>query len=268
MLKVTKFILSLAAFALGICALLNGTSVTASAAENLSVKLDRAYLEYAVVSELPVELSARVLDQKGNYIYGKELSFSVEEGGVAEIREGKYLYVLKEGSFTVKAALAEDETVFDSCECTAVKLTFTNVRILSRIENVTVYTQPILLTGSVVVDGMDFPEDVHYELAYEVVSGPAYISVGQYLYFTGEGTVVLKAYSRYDKSSSATLEIPVTDPDKGLDFDGAEELKQGRLESSDGGFPTLLVVGCSVGGLLCIAAVVCVVVIKSKSKKH
>ena len=206
-----------------------------SAEESLSVRLDETYIVSAVVSDLPVELSAKVLNGDGNYVYGKELVWSVTaEEGIAEIREGNLLYVTGEGSFTVRAALADDESVYDDCECVSNQLTFSNVRILSKIENVTVYTQPVFLTGSVEVEGIDFPEDVHYELCYEVTEGPGYVSVGNYLYFTGEGTVKLLAYSRYDKSASVLLEIPVTDPDKGLDADSSEEFFQGDLETSGG----------------------------------
>ncbi len=254
MLQVKRLLLPVATIALLVFSALTGTMFKASAAEKLSVKLDTTYIETAVVSELPVALTAKVLNEKGNYIYGKEIAFSVTEGDtVAEVKDG-LLYVHGTGSFTVKASLSEDENVFDTCACNAVELTFSNVRILSRIENVTVYTQPILLTGSVVVDGIDFPEDVHYELGYEVVSGPAYISVGNYLYFTGEGTVRLTAYSRYDKSASVVLDIPVTDPDKGLDAEETD-FSQGKLENSGSGCASFSSGGKWVG-LLCFGVAV------------
>lgn len=187
-----------------------GVSVAVSAAEeSLSVQLDETYIASAVVSDIPVELSAKVLNGDGNYVYGKELVWSVTSGEeIAEIRDGNFLYVTGEGIFTVKAALADDESICDHCECVSNQLTFSNVRILSKIENVTVYTQPVFLTGSIEVEGIDFPEDVHYELCYEVTEGPGYVSVGNYLYFTGEGTVKLLAYSRYDRSVSVLLEFP------------------------------------------------------------
>lgn len=227
-----------------------GVSVAVSAAEeSLSVQLDETYIASAVVSDIPVELSAKVLNGDGNYVYGKELVWSVTSGEeIAEIRDGNLLYVTGEGSFTVRAALADDESICDHCECVSNQLTFSNVRILSKIENVTVYTQPVFLTGSIEVEGIDFPEDVHYELCYEVTEGPGYVSVGNYLYFTGEGTVKLLAYSRYDRSVSVLLEIPVTDPDKGLDADESEEFFQGNLQA-EGGCSSVLSGGAAMSAV-------------------
>lgn len=213
-----------------------GKAVLSSADENLRVKMDEAYLKSAVVSELPVELSSRVIDEQGNYIYGKEVVYSVaSESGIAEIKEGNLLYLSGTGAFTVTAALSDGSGTSDVRDCYANELTFSNVRILSRIENVTIYTQPIYLTGSVDVEGVEFPEDEHYELCFEVEEGPAEIFTGGYLRFTGEGLVKLKAYSRYDRTAFVTKEISVTDPDKGLDVSDSEIFKQGELEVADGG---------------------------------
>ena len=101
---------------------------------------------------------------------------------------------------------------------------------------------------SKIIAGIDFPEDVHYELCYEVTEGPGYVSVGNYLYFTGEGTVKLLAYSRYDRSVSVLLEIPVTDPDKGLDADESEEFFQGNLQA-EGGCSSVLSGGAAMSAV-------------------
>lgn len=177
-----------------------------------SVELDEKYLTQAVVSDLPVALEAKVFDMSDNYIYGATVVYSIESGQeCAEIKDGNMLYVKAAGNFVVRAAY---DGVYDECQCTAYDLQFSNVQIVSRFENVTVYTQPILLTGNVTVTGIDFPANIHKELVYEITEGPAEIFSGNYIRFTGKGKVGLKAYSRYDKNVFAALEIDVSDPDE------------------------------------------------------
>lgn len=163
------------------------------------------------------------------------VAYSVtSEESVARIENGNKLYVTKAGAFTVTAALVDEPALPDVKECYANELVFSNVRILSKIENVTVYTQPIALKGTLNVDGIDFPEDEHYEVCFEVTEGPAEIFTGNYLRFTGSGLVKLKAYSRFNKNVFVSMDILVTDPDQGLEIDDSRELKQGALENAGG----------------------------------
>ena len=233
-MKKFKFLVALLIVAIGSGGI--RLPVYAKAATAVSVVMDTYYLEEAIVSSTPVELKARVLDNEGNYVYGETVNFSVIRGAdVAEIREGNLLYVLKAGEFTVRAALAGDDSILRDHDCTAYSVSFGDVRILSKIENITVYSQPVELIGTCSVDGMVSPGDSVTEVLFEVTEGPAEIYSSKYLRFTGAGKVMLKAYSRYDKTVFKTLEINVTDPDAGLDRKEDQKLKQGELETADGG---------------------------------
>lgn len=223
----------------------------ASAAEVYRIEITDTYLEYAVVSELPVELEGKIYNSRNNYVYEKSLVYSITAGAEnAEIKEGNKLYINKAGAFTVRASLSDDANVYAEYECNPMELKFSDVRIQSKIENVTVYTQPIKLMGTVTVEGADFPEMVHKEVCFEVVEGPAEIFVGDYLRFTGAGTVVVKAYSRYDAEAYTLKTITVTDPDAGKDAASDATFNQGDLEGSDAGCAAVTLSGASVLALL------------------
>ncbi len=224
---------------------LNG--VFAKAEAPATVEMEEKYLTYAVVSDVPVELTSKVYYADGNYDYTSKTEYTVVSGGdKVEIRDGNKLYVKAAGSFSIKASVVGNASVFDTVNGEAYALTFSNVRILSKIEDVTVYTQPILLVGRVEVEGIDFIEDVHSELVYSVVSGPADIFCEEYLRFNGAGTVVLKASSKYDPNAFTTVEIEVTDPDAGLDADENASFTQGDLVKTEEGCSSAIG-GLSVG---------------------
>lgn len=237
-----------------------GAQTTALAADDTGLRVipDETYIKYAVVSELPVTLTAKIRNSVDNFIYGREVAFTVISGSdFAEIRDGNQLYVNAVGEFTVRAALSDNAAVYKDTVCQSVDLTFSNVQILSRIENITVYSQPINLIGRLEVGGIDFPEVVHGEVCFKVISGPAEIYSDTYLRFTGEGTVVIKAYSRYDENAFVEREIVVTDPDKGLVTEETD-FTQGNLADEGGCGAT------AVGGTLGILALLGAIVIRKK----
>lgn len=216
-----------------------------------SVELDDKYLTQAVVSDLPVTLESKVFDMSDNYIYGATVIYSIESGWeCAEIKDGNMLYVKEAGNFVVRAAY---DGVYDECQCTAYELQFSNVQIVSRFENVTVYTQPILLTGNVTVTGIDFPANIHKELVYEVTEGPAEIFSGNYIRFTGKGKVGLKAYSRYDKDVFTTLEIDVSDPDEDKIVSDETVFRQNDLTAQNGCSGSVSLFN-SIGSIMIIGA--------------
>ena len=252
-MKQLKKIFSIFALALLMLVHFSGvSSLKASAVEVYRIEITETYLEYAVVSELPVELEGKIYNSRSNYVYDKSLVYSITAGTEnAEIRDGNKLYINKAGAFTVRASLSDDASVYSEYTCNPVELTFSDVRIQSKIENVTVYTQPIKLMGTVTVEGVDyFPEMVHKEVLFEVVEGPAEIFVGDYLRFTGAGTVVLKAYSRYDAEAYVLKTITVTDPDAGKDAASDATFEQGALESSGTGCASVTLSGVSTLALL------------------
>jgi hypothetical protein len=237
--------------------------VTANAAEVYRIQMDKTYLENAVVSDLPVELEGKIINSRNNYVYGKTLVFTVTSGAdKAEILNGNELYIRAAGEFTVRASLSDDARVYEDYTCNAVELQFSNVRILSKIENVTVYTQPIQLMGTASAEGVDYVMPIYKEVCFEVVEGPAEIFVGNFLRFTGAGTVVLKAYSRYDADAYVLQTIEVTDPDAGKDVSADSNFQQGDLKAAQGGCVSSTGLGAGMA-LLLVCAGICL-----KKKSH
>lgn len=202
------------------------------ATSGYTVQIDTTYLTSAVVSETLIDLTSKVVDGDGNYDYTKSVTYSLMSGSdLVSLQENK-LHVKAAGSFAIKAALSDDETVYTVVDCKAYALTFSNIRIQSKFDDViTVYTQPIALSGTCDVAGIDYPEDVHKQIDFAVVSGPADIYTGNYLRFSGVGEVVLKAYSHFDKSVYITKTINVVDPDSGKDVSSSDSFTQGDLTS-------------------------------------
>lgn len=227
--------------------ILSATSVFAADLTPATITLDKSYLERAVVSETPVLLEAEVRNAASQKIWDAEVTYTVTAGtDVAEITDGNKLTVKKAGSFTVCAACTEKPEVREEYTGTAYELTFANVRFNNKFENITVYTQPIKLTGNLDVTGIVAPGDVHYELVYSVVSGPAEIYCDCYLRITGKGDVVIEAASRYDPSVKVSASFTVTDPDEGKTVSDEGEYEQGDLSG-----------GCSssaVGASACLGA--------------
>ena len=130
-MKNYKIILSIFAVVLTLCFFSAPTKVNASTA--VSIVLDTTYLEEAIVSDTPVELSARAIDASSNYVFNEEINYSIVSGNdVAEIKDGNKLYVLKAGEFTVRAVLNSDDSIWSDYNCVAYAVTFSEVRITSR----------------------------------------------------------------------------------------------------------------------------------------
>lgn len=234
-----------------------GAAVALEDRTGWTVRIDTTYLAKSVVSEEPVTLSAEIYNAGRQRIYDREISYSIVTGGErAEIKDGNRLYVKAAGKFTVKAAMAEDGSVFSEYESTAYELTFSNIEFLNRFENITVYTQPIVLQGSLDISGVPLPEDSHYELKYTVVSGPAEIYCDEFLRITGKGKVVVSAASVYDPTVSVQKEFDVTDPDE-KDITGLEDALE-QINSAGCG-STL-----SAGGLCLLAGLAAVLVKKRR----
>ena len=150
-------------------------SVSASAASGDKITIDGTYLKKAVVSDNPIELTAVVRDSAKRIKFYEKLVWTVVEGeDVAQIADGKVTFK-KAGNFTVRAAEEADAYVYSTFSGTAYEATFSNVTLNNPFENVTVNTQPMKLSGNIEVRGITPADDCHYELTYEVVSGPAEI---------------------------------------------------------------------------------------------
>lgn len=228
-----KFFAFIATIIIG-AALSAPTVSSASAASGDKIAIDGTYLKKAVVSENSVALSGETRDSAGRIKFGEELDWSIVEGGdVAEIADGKITFK-KAGDFTVRATEKTDPSVYDDYSGTAYSATFSNVTFDNSFVGVTVYTQPIKLSGTVDVRGITAPGDCHYELKYEVVSGPAEIYLSQYLKITGKGKVVIKATSIYDANACSTAEFEVTDPDEGKTVGKDEKFEQEHVVENGG----------------------------------
>lgn len=201
------------------------------------IKIDDTYIERAVVSERPVVLTADVRNSKNQIVFDSQLIWSIESGSASvEIRDGNLLFVKTPGPFTVRAVLRDDASVSAQVECMAYAVAFSNLRILTSFENVSVYSQPFFLVASVEIAGLVAPDDAHYEVYFEVLSGPASIYTGNYLKVEGTGRVKLACYSRYDSSVKEIVEFDVVDPDAGKDVPADFELTQNTgIKGKDSG---------------------------------
>ena len=198
----------LAAFVLGAACV---NSVSASAASGDKITIDGTYLKKAVVSDNPIELTAVVRDSAKRIKFYEKLVWTVVEGeDVAQIADGKVTFK-KAGNFTVRAAEEADAYVYSTFSGTAYEATFSNVTLNNSFENITVNTQPMKLSGNIEVRGITPADDCHYELSYEVVSGPAEIYLKEFLRITGKGEVVLKAASKFDSDVFTTVTFKKTE---------------------------------------------------------
>lgn len=235
---IKKYFLTALALVISLCAV--SLSVPkANAAGGYEIKIDKTYLKRAVVSETEIPLSAEIRTLQGKLVFDEEVLWNVESGGENAEITGDKIIVKNAGDFSVKATLKNYPDVFSVVDCTAYNVTFSNVTILSPLESVTVYTQPVLLVGSVEVSGLVAPDDCHYELVFSVLSGNAEIYTGNYLKITGTGKVVLECRSKYDASAKVVKEFNVSDPDEGKDAPSDTVTKQndrvkGKTESGCG----------------------------------
>lgn len=256
-----KIITALIAFAF--LGLVGYGGVSARAASGDKITIDGTYLKKAVVSDIPIELEAEVRDSVKRIKFGEKLVWTVTEGeDVAEITDGKIIFK-KPGNFTVKAEEENDSFVSSTFSGKAYEAVFSNVTFNNSFDGVTVDTQPIKLSGIIEVRGIAPADDCHYELTYEVVSGPAEIYLSEFLRITGKGTVVLKASSRYDGEVSTTVTFDVTDPDEGKTVGPDVKFEQEHTTGKTSGC------GATVGvtPLLMAAAVFCCAAVKSKNKR-
>ena len=242
------------------------TEAYAVSKEPVAVVIDTTYLKRAVVSELPVTLKAAVRNDGGMDLDGHEIRFSVTEGNdCAEVRDGDQLFVKAAGSFTVKAELAGDAALFAEFTGTAYEVVFSNVRFNNQFENVTVYTQPMLLSGNLQMSGLTAPDNCHYELRFRVLSGPAEIFAGNYLRVQGKGSVTVEASSVYDAEAKAVATFEVTDPDENS-LAGEETFSQKPVEGGDGTVVLAVTLSCA-GALLIAGAVTAVVLVRRRAKR-
>ena len=228
------------------------------------IEIDETYVKEAIVSEVPIELSAVAKNSDRRILFGEEIVFTVKNGdGVAKVENG-LLTVSDEGSFILRAEMKSNPSVFKEVECVAYKAVFSNVTILSSLENVTVYSQPVYLAGRIDVEGIDFPADAHYELRYEVTEGPAEIYSERWLRFTGAGKVTVRAYSRFDPSVYAEKSVTVADPDENSDTSSkGENLSQKDVTAKRGGCGAGI---SSCSGVLFAAVALTIVMIAKKRR--
>ena len=109
--------------------------------------------------------------------------------------------------------------------------------------------------GTATVEGADFIANIYKEVRFEVVEGPAEIFVGDFLRFTGAGTVVLKAYSRYDADAYVLKTIEVTDPDAGKDVPADSQFQQGDLTAVQGSCASSAGLGAGMALLMACAGI-------------
>lgn len=216
-----------------------------------TIVMDKTYIERSVVSETPIELTSDVRNSEKQRIWDAEVIYTVVDGNeFVEIKDGNKLYINAVGNYTIKAEV-KGTSVIEEYTGTAYEVTFGNVVINNKFENVTIYMQPVKLVGDIDVIGIVAPTDCHYELVFKVVSGPAEIYSGHYLRVTGVGSVTIEAASRYDSSVKTTKTFNVTDPDVNKIIPEGTELKQGKLTGGCGSNISTLLVGA---GILPIAA--------------
>ena len=256
-------------FAVLCCAVLTPMSVFAIDYVPKTIEIDDTYIERAVVSDEPVKVGAEVRNAERQVLWDAEVIWSVISGEeVCEVVDNK-LFIRSAGEFTVRATAKDNGEVFDEVSGTAYDVTFSNIVFNSKFENITVYTQPIRLSGSVDVVGIIAPGDCHYEVAFRVVSGPAEIYCDEFLKINGVGEVEVEVYSIYDKSVSLTQTFTVTDPDAGKIAGSDIELIQGDINKP----PltpliiALIIVGC-VAVVCAAAAIVAVTMRRKRNKKE
>ena len=247
-----KLLSVMASFFMG-AVLFAPVTLYASAFSGDKITIDGTYLKKAVVSDNPITLCGETRDSTGRIKFDETLVWSVTEGtDVAEITDGKITFQ-KAGEFKVRAAEKDDASVYAEYSGRAYDATFSNVSFDNSFKDVTVYTQPMKLSGGVEVRGISPASDCHYELKFEVVSGPAEIYLSQFLRITGKGKVVVKATSIYESDAFATAEFEVTDPDEGKIVGKNESFEQEHLVGN-GGKGCKGKVGGSVAFTLCMLA--------------
>ena len=188
---------------------LNGTAVCNNDFTVISCEPETQKLNTAVVSDKPIELTAKVVTSPNLPEYHR-VTYSVISGN-AEIKGGNKLYVNGEGEITVRAKSFYNPDIYSDYTFIATDLKISGIEFVTKFENVTVYTQPIRLTARVTSNSY---VPAHNEAQFEVVSGPAEIFCGKYLKITGTGTVTVKAKSAILENET-TISFTVTDPDEG-----------------------------------------------------
>ena len=241
---------------------------TALASEDMSgwsVKMDKTYLEKAVVSDTPIQLTADVRNVQNRRVYGIDVNYEIISGDEnAEIADENTLLVKKAGVFVIKATLADDASVFEEYECRAYDFTFSNLSLVNQFENVTVYTQPMLLVSSMDIESEVLPETIHSKVVYQVVSGPAVIYGDEYLKITGTGEVTLQATSYFDDSLTIRHTFIVTDPDADFVVSDLDE----ALKTGNGGNYVLPITIASCVSAVILLAIIGFVLWKRHSAKH
>ena len=183
------------------------------------IVMDKSYIQKPLVSSEEIEIESIVYDQNRRYCYNYEVTYSIISGNEnAKIVNNK-LVVLDAGEFTIRADVV-GTTVFEDYQTESVNGNLSGLVLINKFEDITVYTQPIKLEGTLSVvatkkDGKQTPAiDAYYDVCFKVISGPASIFSDSYLKIEGEGEVTVEAYSPYDKTIKSTKTFVVINPDK------------------------------------------------------
>ena len=183
------------------------------------IVMDKSYIQKPLVSSEEIEIESTIYDQNRRYCYNYEVVYSITNGNEnAKIVNNK-LVVEKAGEFTIRADV-KGTSVFEEYTTESVNGNLSGLILINKFDNITVYTQPIKLEGTLTViatkaDKKQTPAiDAYYNICFRVLSGPASIYSGSYLRIEGEGEVTVEAYSPYDSSIKNSKSFIVTDPDK------------------------------------------------------
>ena len=183
------------------------------------IVMDKSYIQKPLVSSEEIEIESTIYDLNRRYCYNYEVVYSITSGSENATIVNNKLVVLKAGEFTIRADV-KGTTVFEEYATESVNGNLSGLILINKFENITVYTQPIKLEGTLSViatkaDNKQTPAiDAYYNVCFRVVSGPASIYSDSYLRIEGEGEVTVEAYSPYDKTIKSTKSFVVTNPDK------------------------------------------------------
>ncbi len=233
-----------------------------------TMKIDKTYLERAVVSEQAVPVEVEIRNAAKQVLWDAEVNWTVVAGTeVVEVVDNQ-IFVRKAGDFTLLATAKDKTSVSASISGTAYDVTLSNVTFNTKFEDITVYTQPIRLSGSIDVVGIIAPGDCHYELAYRVVSGPAELYCDEFLKITGVGEVTVETYSIYDPAVKATKTFTVTDPEADKVVDSDFVISQGSIVKEPVNVAAIVLIAVGVVVALGGGTLVFLLVRKNKKKEN
>ena len=213
---------------------------TSNAETPMYIELDKTYLQKPVVSNNPIELKATIYNQQRQYMFGESASFKIISGSeFAEIKDDNMLYIKGVGTFTIESKV-DGYDVKEEYTISSYNAKFSNIVILNKFENVSLYTQPIKLQSAIDVSLTDKDgkraqsNNEHFLTTFSVVKGNAEIFEGVYLRITGVGEVVIEAKSIYDDDVKVTKSFNVVDSEEGIIVDGTKDYYQNHIVESEG----------------------------------